>query len=145
MEITRECLEYENEYLAVHGGELYPKLEQVLVILSEQYPLYIVSNCENGYIEGFLEYYGFGKYFKDFECHGNTLLSKGQNIRLVAERNGLTDVVYIGDIQSDYDASKEAGVGFIHASYGFGTVDAKVPVLQNVEQLPEMIHKYFSE
>ena len=145
MEITRECLEYENEYLAVHGGELYPGLEQVLITLSAQYPLYIVSNCEKGYIEGFLKYYGFEKYFKDFESHGNTLLPKGQNIRLVAERNGLTEVVYIGDIQSDYDASKEAGVGFIHASYGFGTVNAKVPVLQKIEQLPELICNYFSE
>lgn len=143
MEITRECLEYENVYLADHGGELYEHLEEVLKELSAQYPLYIVSNCEKGYIEGFLKYYGFGKYFKDFESHGNTMLPKGQNIRLVAERNALTDVVYIGDIQSDYNASKEAGVGFIHASYGFGTIDKEVPVIRCIAELPEAIRLFF--
>lgn len=143
MEITRECLEYENVYLAEHGGELYPRLEEVLEELSKEYPLYIVSNCEKGYIEGFLEYYGFGKYFKDFESHGNTSLPKGQNIKLVVERNNLTDIVYIGDIQSDYNASKEAGVGFIHASYGFGTIDEEVPVIKSIAQAPEAVKKYF--
>jgi len=145
MDITRECLEYENVYLAEHGGELYEELEAVLQELSEQYPLYIVSNCEKGYIEGFLAYYGFGKYFKDFESHGNTCLPKGQNIRLVAERNGLTDVLYIGDIQSDYNASKEAGVGFIHAAYGFGTIDEKVPAVSCIAEVPEAVKKYFLE
>lgn len=143
MDITRECLEYENVYLAEHGGELFEHLEEVLKELSKQYPLYIVSNCEKGYIEGFLKYYGFGKYFKDFESHGNTMLSKGQNIKLVAERNGLSDVVYIGDIQSDYNASREAGVQFIHASYGFGTIDEDVMAISCIAQLPDAIRKIF--
>ena len=145
MDITRECLVYENEYLAEHGGELFDKLEDVLKTLQEEYPLYIVSNCEKGYIEGFLAYYDFGKYFKDFESHGNTGLPKGQNIRLVAERNGLTDVIYIGDIQSDYNASREAGVGFIHAAYGFGTIEEEVPAVSCIAQVPEAIEKYFSK
>lgn len=144
MDITRECLAYENVYLADHGGELYDKLEDVLKELSAKYPLYIVSNCEKGYIEGFLAYYGFGKYFKDFESHGNTMLPKGQNIKLVAERNGLTDVVYVGDIQSDYNASREAGVGFIHAAYGFGTIDDEVPAIRAIAELPETIEAYFN-
>ena len=38
MDITRECLEYENVYLAEHGGELYESLEDVLKELSAQYP-----------------------------------------------------------------------------------------------------------
>lgn len=141
--ITRECLRFQNGYLAEHGGMLYEGLEEVLKELSAQYPLYIVSNCEKGYIEGFLEYYGFAKYFKDFESHGNTMLSKGQNIKLVAERNGLTEAVYIGDIQGDYDASREAGAGFIHAAYGFGTIDADVPAIQSIVELPERIKEYF--
>ena len=33
----------------------------------------------------------------------------------MAERNHLEDAVYVGDIQGDYDASKAAGVKFIHA------------------------------
>lgn len=141
--ITRECLQFQNGYLAEHGGVLYENLEDVLKELAAQYPLYIVSNCEVGYIEGFLAYYGFEKYFKDFESHGNTNLSKGQNIKLVVERNNLTEAVYIGDIQGDYDASREAGVGFVHAAYGFGTIDTPVPAIGCIAELPKTIENYF--
>ena len=40
----------------------------------------------------------------------------------------MDDAVYVGDIQGDYDASMDAGVKFIHAAYGFGTIEDKVPV-----------------
>lgn len=142
--ITRECLRFQNGYLAEHGGRLYEGLEEVLKELSAEYPLYIVSNCEKGYIEGFLEYYGFAKYFKDFESHGNTMLTKGKNIKLVAERNGLSEAVYIGDIQGDYDAGREAGTGFIHAAYGFGKIDALVPAIQCIAELPAAVREYFN-
>lgn len=93
---------------------MYPKLEETLKKLKEQYSLYIVSNCQSGYIEAFLEHYGFGHYFEDIECYGNNGLKKGDNIRKIVERNELTEAVYVGDIQGDYDASMEGGVKFIH-------------------------------
>ena len=66
---------------------------------------------------------GLAKFFIDFESFGGTGLQKWQNISLIIERNCLDRAVYIGDIQSDCDAAKAAGIPFIHASYGFGTVD----------------------
>lgn len=136
-----DCYQYENEYLSEHGGKLYPDLEEVWQQLSEDYDLYIVSNCQKGYIEAFLEYFGFGKYIKDTECYGNNEKSKGENIRLVVERNQIKDAVYVGDIQGDYDASKEAGVKFIHAAYGFGTIDDEVPYINSLKELPEVVEK----
>ena len=55
MRLMDECCEQENIYLAEHGGILYPKLEETLQKLSEKYPLFIVSNCQSGYIELFLK------------------------------------------------------------------------------------------
>lgn len=136
-----DCYQYENEYLSEHGGKLYPDLEEVWQQLSEDYDLYIVSNCQKGYIEAFLEYFGFGKYIKDTECYGNNEKSKGENIRLVVERNQIKDAVYVGDIQGDYDASKEAGVKFIHAAYGFGMIDDEVPYINSLKELPEVVEK----
>lgn len=136
-----DCYQYENKYLSEHGGKLYPDLEEVWQQLSEDYDLYIVSNCQKGYIEAFLEYFGFGKYIKDTECYGNNEKSKGENIRLVVERNQIKDAVYVGDIQGDYDASKEAGVKFIHAAYGFGTIDDEVPYINSLKELPEVVEK----
>lgn len=143
MNLLQICGEDENEYLRHHGGILYDNLEDTLKALKEKYPLYIVSNCQSGYIEAFLEYYDFGSYFEDIECYGNNGLKKGDNIRKVVERNGLTEAVYVGDIQGDYDASREAGVKFIHAAYGFGTVEPKVPLIHGLAELPMLVEKVF--
>lgn len=139
MELLEACCALENSYLEEHGGELYPELEKTLKILKEKYYLYIVSNCQSGYIEAFLAFYGFGRYFDDIECYGNNLKSKGDNIALLARRNHLDDAYYIGDIQGDYDAAVEAGLKFIHAAYGFGKIDASVPELEAFCRLPELM------
>ena len=139
MELLDKCGNNENEYLRKHGGVLYPDLEKTFIRLKEKYPLFIVSNCQSGYIEAFLEYYGFGKYFDDIECYGNNLKGKGENIALLASRNGLDKAYYIGDIQGDYDATMQAGFDFIHAAYGFGKIDHTVPELQKFSDLPELL------
>lgn len=133
------CGDHENDYLRKHGGVLYPNLEKTFKALQKNYSLYIVSNCQSGYIEAFLEYYGFGKYFSDIECYGNNLKSKGENIALLAKRNELEKAYYIGDIQGDYDATMEAGFNFIHAAYGFGTIKQTVPELEKFSDLPKLL------
>lgn len=127
--LLEKCCEDENEYLKEHGGILYPELEETLKELQKEYHLYIVSNCQSGYIEAFLEHYGFGHLFEDIECFGNNGLQKGENIRRLADRNGLNRAVYVGDIQGDYDAATQAGIPFIHATYGFGTIAEETPTI----------------
>lgn len=139
LQLLDACGREENEYLRTHGAIVYPKVEETFQRLKEKYHLYIVSNCQSGYIEAFLEYYGYGRYIEDIECYGNNGLVKGDNIRKVVERNYLTKAVYVGDIQGDYDASMQAGVEFIHAGYGFGTVDANVPEITAFEELPKVV------
>lgn len=139
LELLEEVSVYENEYILRHGAELYPELEETLKILSEKYGLYIVSNCQSGYIEAFLDHYGFRKYFTDIECYGNNLKQKGDNIALIAERNSLGKAWYVGDIQGDYDAASHAGTGFIHAAYGFGTIKQQVPELKQFKDLPALM------
>ncbi len=133
-----DCYQNENQYLRAHGGKLYPDLEKVWQQLAQDYDLYIVSNCQKGYVEAFLDYFGFWHYIKDIECYGNTGKNKEENIRLVVERNQIKDPVYVGDIQGDYDASKAAGVKFIHAAYGFGTIDEAVPAIHSLDELPKV-------
>ncbi len=139
MSLLNKCCSRENEYLRLHGGILYEGVEETLAILKEHYHLYIVSNCQSGYIEAFLEHYGLEKYFEDIECYGNNGCQKGENIRKVVTRNRLEQVVYIGDIQGDYEASMEAKVDFIHASYGFGKIDVKVPAICEFKELPKLM------
>lgn len=140
--ILWECGNNEIDYLSRHGGVLFPDLEQVLGELSQKYKLFIVSNCQIGYIETFLKYYNFEKYFDDTENYGNTGMEKGDNIRLVVERNKLDKVVYIGDTQGDCDASDYAGVPFIHAAYGFGEINREVPKVNNLHEIAEVVKTF---
>lgn len=143
MNLLRKCCDYENEYLRIHGGTLFPELEETLQALQNEYDLYIVSNCQAGYIEAFLEHYGFGHYFKDIECYGNNDLPKSENIKLIVERNGLEKAVYVGDIQGDYDATMAAGLPFIHAAYGFGTINCEVPKISCFRDLVKVVKEVF--
>lgn len=139
--IYNKCMEYENDYLLKYGALLFPELENTLKILSEKYKLSIVSNCQKGYIETFLKHYGFEKYFSDTECFGNTLRDKAYNISLVIERTGCEKSVYVGDTEWDYKSAVKAGIPFIHAKYGFGSVPEDVPFINNISELPEKIKK----
>ena len=138
-ELLDLCCRLENDYLRRHGGVLYPDIRKTMDKLKVNYHLYIVSNCQAGYIEAFLDYYKFHDLIEDIECYGNNDKPKGENIALLYQRNNLEDAVYVGDIQGDYDASMSAGVRFIHAGYGFGKVEADVPEIQKFSDLIEVI------
>lgn len=141
-ELLEYCCEEENEYIRCHGGKLLEGLEETLQILKAAgYHLYIVSNCQVGYIEAFLEYHKLGNYFDDFESFGGTGKEKGYNIRLVTERNHLDKAVYVGDTQGDYNATMEAGLPFIHARTGYGAVEAEVPYITELPQLPKVVEE----
>ena len=137
--ILKKCELYENEYIRIHGGVLMPDLEDVLETLKKDYFLAIVSNCQVGYIEAFLEYHKLAQYFDDTENYGNTMLSKGENIKLVVDRNHLEQAVYVGDIMGDYNSTMEAGLPFIHAAYGFGTVPEGTPFITGLKELPARV------
>ena len=128
----------EKEYLRNHGGKLFPNVETTLEILSKNHQLFIVSNCMAGYIETFLDYYDFRKYFKDFECFGNANLPKDENIKLIVNRNDLQNPVYVGDTIWDKESSEKAGVDFIYANYGFGNIENSEQQIKKFEDLLEL-------
>ncbi len=136
--IMERCCQAENRYLARHGGILYPGVAKGVPALAERYPLFIVSNCQDGYIESFFAAHGLGCYFRDWECPGRTGRPKADNIRAVAGRNGLERPIYIGDTLGDRQAAAAAEVPFIHAAYGFGTVEG-TPSIHSFEHLPFLL------
>ncbi|MBQ8623047.1 MAG: HAD family hydrolase [Oscillospiraceae bacterium] len=141
-DIMRYCTKIEGEYIAKFGGPLYAGLEETLKQLKQEgWFIACVSNCQSGYIEAFLQFSGLGEYFDDIECWGNTLKLKAYNIALTAKRNKLTHVVYVGDTLGDYNSANEAGVKFVHASYGFGEVPAGTPKIASLSELPDLAAK----
>lgn len=138
MELILECCKREQVDLCREGGILYPDLEEVLQKLSSRYSLFIVSNCQEGYIETFYKFHGLGKYFVDFENPGRTGLTKGENIKLLMERNTISSAVYVGDTEGDRVAAKFAGIPFVLANYGFGNPEDYDFLIEKPKDLLEL-------
>ena len=90
LHLTDVCGTEENAYLRLHGGVLYPDLQATLALLAKRYPLYIVSNCQKGYIEAFLDYYRLWDFFQDRECFGNTGREKALRFMWATFRGTMT-------------------------------------------------------
>ena len=119
--LMNESCALENEWLPVCGGKLYDGLEAALDgLIADGYSLYVVSNCQDGYIEAFLDAHGMRSRFSDHECSGRSGKPKGENILDIIARNGLDCAVYVGDTVSDSGGARIAGIPFIYAKYGFG-------------------------
>lgn len=133
------CSEEELAFMQAEGGYLYPDLEETLTYLKEKYPLFIVSNCQSGYIEAFLERHQLHRFFTDIECFGNTLKSKGENIKAIMERNQLKHPVYVGDTMGDYSASKSNNLPFIATTFGFGVVETPDASIDYFRELKDLL------
>ena len=123
LDVLNECCKEEQVYLNEHGGNLYPDLENTLKRLKEKYDLYIVSNCQDGYLQSFLDFHVLNSYFKDYEMSGRTGQRKCENIKEVIRRNKLENAMYVGDTIDDFNAANGAMIPFVYANYGFGNVD----------------------
>jgi phosphoglycolate phosphatase len=134
-EVLSRCERREIDVIRRQGGVLYEGVEPVLAQLATRFPLYLVSNCQDGYIEAFFAFHGLGKFFRDFESAGRTGLPKAGNLRLVAQRNGFAAGVYVGDTEGDQKAAGEAGMTFFHAAYGFGTAPGALVSLGLLREL----------
>lgn len=132
------CFRYENDYLRDHPGVVYDGVADTIRKLYEKYPLFIVSNCQLGYIEVTMKGAGIESFIKDHLCFGETQVSKGKTLLMLMERNNLKSPVYVGDTQGDADACRFAGIPFIFAEYGFGDVPDAETRIRSFRELGEM-------
>lgn len=138
--LMEQCCKYEHDALEKNRDNLlYPDVRETLIKLSEKCRLFIISNCQAGYIELFMEKTGIEEYITDYECFGNTGKSKGENIKLVIERNNLDNAIYVGDTKGDYEATVYAGIPFVFAKYGFGKVENYYRAIDNIKELLNLI------
>ena len=134
------CAKSEIDTLNEIGGDLYPGLEETIRYLSGKYELYIVSNCQSGYIETFLSHCPVAGYFLGHQCYGTKGQPKAENIKDIVNDHQLKAPVYIGDTTGDRDSAAKAGVPFIFASYGFGKVEeGLIAKIDEFEELKELL------
>jgi phosphoglycolate phosphatase len=130
-----ETMHEDARAIELHGGTLFEGVPEGLSALARRFPLFIVSNCQAGYIELFLRKSGLASAFRDFECWGNTGRPKSDNLRSVIERNGLARPWFVGDASGDLQAAEACQVPFVHAAYGFGQVARAALRLQRFDEL----------
>lgn len=134
------CYEYEHRFLEERPGILYEGMDSTIRELHKRgFHLSIVSNCQGGYIELFNRKTGLGPCFEDHLCPADSGLLKADNIKLILERNGYKNPVYVGDTVMDFEACRKAKVPFIFASYGFGQVDDPDYVIEKAEDMLEIL------
>lgn len=141
-EIMDACGDEEVVYLREHGAILFPQLRETIQALKECYDLYIVSNCQDGYVNSFLAAHDFENDFKDIEMSGRTGKNKGENIVLLMKRNHISNAVYVGDTQGDERAARYARIPFVYVSYGFGKADNPDLVISDITQLPDALASF---
>ena len=142
-----ERMGYFNRVLELEDIELqadpcqedFPGVRDTLRKLHGQYRLFVVSNCDCGYPELMMDKLGIRHLFEGWMCFGDTGLPKGDTIRILMERHGITDAVYIGDTQGDLEASRRAGIPFLFCTFGFGTPEAFDASIDSFDQLPKIL------
>ena len=141
LELMKKSENEEVKYLTRFGAALYKNIIQIIKDLSKTYKLFIVSNCQAGYIESFLIHYDLTNFFVDFECNGNTNMPKEDNIKLLMNRNNLksNQTCYIGDTQGDYQASIRNNILFIWCKYGFGNLQKYQTFINSPEEIKDLI------
>lgn len=132
-------LSREIAYLKDHPGNLFRAEKHILFALKEQgFRLYIVSNCQTGYIDNFLALMPEG-LFTDDMCWSDTHAPKHVTILECLKRNGEKKAIYIGDTAGDEIEAHTAGLPFVFASYGFGEAERPEGIAKDFEDLPRAI------
>ena len=135
-DLMARCMATENDYLFENECKIgYPGVTETVEALSKKYRLFIVSNSQCGYPELCISKLGLTGFIQGHLCFGDTGTSKGKTIRTLMEKYGIENCAYIGDTQGDYEATVEANVPFIWATYGFGTPDGYAAKIDSVGEL----------
>ena len=135
-DLMERCMATENRYLEENECRIgYPGVKETLTELAKKYRLFIVSNSQCGYPELCIGKLGLGELFEGHMCFGDTGTCKGETIKRLMEKHGITSACYIGDTQGDADAAEIAGIPFVFCRYGFGTVEKYWKDIEKIEDL----------
>ncbi|MCD8334076.1 MAG: HAD hydrolase-like protein [Clostridiales bacterium] len=134
-ELGERCFAQENIGLAKDPGILYPGVAETVRKLAERHRLFIVSNCQQGYIEILLDSCHLRDCFEGWLSWGETRVEKDETIHILMERYGLQNPVYVGDTQGDANSCARAGIDFVFAAYGLGQAEGYVAKVECFAEL----------
>ena len=134
------CIESEDAYLNEHPCDTiaYPDIKTTMEELAKKHRLFIVSNGQKGYPQLAARKLKVDHLVSGYLSYGDTGTEKGETIRILMKDHNITDAVYVGDTQGDYEATVTAGVDFIWADYGFGKPKAYNAMIHSFKELLDL-------
>ena len=131
------CIESEDAYLNDHPCDTiaYPDILSTMEVLAKKHRLFIVSNGQKGYPQLAARKLKVDHLIEGYLSYGDTGTHKGETIRILMKNHNVTDAVYVGDTQGDYEATVDAGIDFIWADYGFGKPERCDAVIHSFKEL----------
>lgn len=111
----------------------YPGVEELLGVLSERYPLALLSNKGEALSRRILEGLGLARHFREI-LGGDSLPTRKPDpagLRLLADRLGVSteSLLLVGDTWVDAETAKAAGCAFALVDWGF----PRPPKLEDVQ------------
>ena len=102
------------------GGTFYDGALEAVSRLARELDVFLVSNCQEWYLESFLGFSGLGALLSGVDCHGRSGLPKSEMLSQMKRAHSWAAPVYVGDTAGDEAAARMAGLTHIHVSWGFG-------------------------
>lgn len=141
-EAGKAFFDSENAYLASHPGVLMEGVGETLASLKGQYRLFIVSNCQKGYIETFLPLLP-PDTFEGYMCFDDTKAEKAVTIKALMKAYSVGRAIYVGDTMKDEEAAHKAGLRFVYCAYGFGKSANPEFAISSFKELAYVLPKAF--
>ena len=131
----------ERDAILAECGVLYSGVQEGLQKLSKDAKLYLVSNCQDWYMECFIDFADIRSFLSGYNSFGASGIPKQEMITQLLNAKDVDHAVYVGDTSKDALASKQAGVDFIGASYGFGDVSEAENSCENFSDIVAMLQQ----
>lgn len=125
---------YQRVSVEKDGAILYDNISDGLNKLNTNYNLYLISNCQDWYLNSFFKHFNLKDLFVDYDCNGMSMLPKSDMIKNMCIKHDLKKAIYVGDTIADEDSTREAGIDYAYVDYGFGS-----------KKSPDYIFMSFSE
>ena len=143
-ELLQKCFAREIPTFYKTPPMVYPGVLEGLRKLQSRYRLAIVSNCQRGYLDAFMDLNGLGDTFDFTLCFEDTGEPKAENLQTAITQLELPVAGFIGDTLSDQRAADSARCPFYFASYGFGAVEKSLKVFSDFSELTDFFNNMVS-
>jgi len=118
--INELLTESERNYIDRYGSVMYADVLENIIKLADLFKIYIVSNCQEWYLQKFIQISKLSHVLSGWDCFGRSGREKSKMLMAIKKKNKIKSAVYVGDTMHDRESANQADMDFIQVTYGFG-------------------------